>query len=108
MRTFGLSHDDARTTPVSRLRYDACISVSGDVSASEPFELRTLEGGRFAVAMHRGPYENLGETYAQLLDRWLPESGEQPRSAPCMEFYMNDPSTVLPEDLLTELWVPLA
>jgi AraC family transcriptional regulator len=82
---FGLSYDDPAVTEASRLRYDACVSVSDDVEVEPPFALQEVPGGEFAVVLH-----------------------EEPRTDPCMECYLNDPNITPPEDLLTEIWVPLA
>ena len=57
--------------------------------------------------MHVGPYERLSETYAELCGRWVPAQGREIRSAPALEFYLNDPESTEPEELLTEVHVPL-
>jgi effector-binding domain-containing protein len=41
------------------------------------------------------------------LVEWVGTSGRQ-RAGPMREIYLSDPETVAPEDLLTELVVPLA
>jgi len=58
--------------------------------------------------MHHGPYERLGETYAALFGQWLPANGREPGGASCSyEIYLNDPNSTPPEELLTEVCVPL-
>jgi hypothetical protein len=54
-----------------------------------------------------GPYDRLGETYARLCGRWAPRSGYELRSAPCLEEYLNSPECTAPEDLVTDVYVPL-
>lgn len=104
---FGLSHDDPDVTPPDRLRYDACVSVREPVEVAPPFGTIRLLAGEYASAIHTGPYEKLGETYAALFGRWLPESGRTPRSAPCVEIYLDDPRVTQPEERRTEVRVPL-
>ena len=48
-----------------------------------------------------------GKTYAEFLGQWLPQSGRGLRSEPCFEFYLNDPESTDPEDLLTDIHAPL-
>ena len=81
---FGLSYDDPAVTPADKLRYDACVSVQGAVEAEPPFGVHEVSGGEYAIALHEGPYDKLGETYAKLYGRWLPTSGREPRHAPCV------------------------
>jgi len=60
------------------------------------------------IVTHRGPYDTLEETYRRLFREWVPTSGRQLRSFPCFEVYRNDPTTARPEDLVTDIYVPLA
>ena len=43
-----------------------------------------------------------------LYGKWLPQFGEEPRSAPPIELYVNDPRTTPPEQLRTDVRLPLA
>jgi AraC family transcriptional regulator len=57
---------------------------------------------------HPGPYDRRGETYARLCGQWASHSGYELRSAPCLEEYLNGPEWTEPEDLVTDVFVPLA
>jgi len=70
-------------------------------------KVQTINGGDYAVTTHKGPYEKLNETYARLMGQWLPQSGRELRSAPCFELYHNSPDNTAPEDLITDIHVPL-
>jgi len=59
------------------------------------------------VVTHTGPYDTLGQTYAKLFGQWLPRNGRELRSQPSLEFYLNDPESTDPEDLLTDICAPL-
>ncbi len=104
---FGASYDDPEITPADKLRYDACLTVEDGVDGEGEIGVRLIDGGEYAVALHEGPYAELSETYAEIYGRWLPSTGREPGPAPCLEFYLNDPDSTEPEDLLTEVWVPL-
>jgi AraC family transcriptional regulator len=108
MRMIGVVHDAPEITPPEKLRYDAAVAVSRPVEPQGEFGVTELAGGRYAVTMHRGPYENLSQTYRKLFGAWLPDSGHEVRDTPAFEEYLNSPQTAKPEDLLTRIWLPLA
>ncbi len=103
----GVSHDDPAVTPEDKLRYEACITLEREVKPEGEVGVQTLPGGRYAVFTHRGPYDGLNETYRHIYGQWLPESGEQLRDESCFEKYLNDCSNTPPEDLVTEIFIPL-
>jgi AraC family transcriptional regulator len=106
-RSFGIYYDDPSATPVEALRSEACISVPDDWAPSGDLQRREIRGDRYAVALHVGPYAELGRVYTWLYGTWLAQSGEEAADAPCVEEYLNDPRTVPPAELRTEIWLPL-
>ncbi len=104
----GVCHDDPDVTPPERIRYDACISAPDGLEAEGDVGIQEVAGGDYAVTTHHGPYENLAATYAVLCGEWLPSSGRELRSAPSLEFYRNSPQDTKPEDLVTDIYMPLA
>ncbi len=64
-----------------------------------------LPAGREACARHIGPYASLGLAHHDLF-AWARERGEA-ESGPIYEIYVNDPDEVAPEDLVTEVRLPL-
>ena len=59
------------------------------------------------MTTHFGSFETIGDTYARLFGEWLPRSGYEVRSAPCLEIYLTDPENTEPEDYLTDIYMPL-
>ncbi len=55
----------------------------------------------------KGPYSDLPSGYAQLFGQWLPASGEEAADSPAFEVYLNSPMDTAPDDLLTEICLPL-
>ena len=106
-RCFGLSYDDPAVTPPEKLRYDACISVDDSVDPQGDIGIQTIGGGEYAVTTHRGPYENFADTYATLCGQWLPTSGKEIRSDPAIEWYKNSPQDTAPQDLITDIYLPV-
>ncbi len=107
MNMFGLCHDDPEVIPAERLRYDACLAISLQFQASGDIGVQETPGGEYAVATHRGPYEKLSETYGAIMGRWMPANHREPGAGPCIEFYRNNPVDTRPEDLVTDVCVPL-
>ncbi|MFH1419699.1 MAG: AraC family transcriptional regulator, partial [Planctomycetota bacterium] len=103
----GVSHDDPDVTPADKIRYDACMTVGESFQPDGEVGVQEVEGGEYAVMTHHGPYEKLNETYAKLCGQWLPSSGRELRSAPPFELYRNSPRDTAPEDLLTDIHLPL-
>ena len=103
----GVCHDDPEVTAPAKLRYDACVTVDADYRPEGEIGVQTLAGGEYAVTTHQGPYNKVGDTYAALLGQWLPRSGRELASTPCLEVYLNSPENTAPEDLLTDVYAPL-
>lgn len=104
----GVSHDDPQITPPERLRYDACITVNDAVTGEGGIGTQTIGGGDYAVVRHQGPYEDLEQLYARLMGQWLPKSGREfDDTKSCFELYLNHPDATPPEELLTDIHLPL-
>lgn len=103
----GISHDDPNLTESGKLRYDACITVSKEVRPEGEVGVKTIEGGKYAIFMHKGPYSDFEKTYDYIYGIWLSESGEEVRDAPCFEKYLNSPDKTKPEKLKTEIYIPV-
>lgn len=103
----GVCHDDPQVTPPDKIRYDACITVDDSIEGEGEIGTQTLKGGDYAIVTHKGPYSELEKTYAQLMGQWLPQSGRDFKNAPSYEVYLNDPKETPPDELLTEIYLPL-
>jgi AraC family transcriptional regulator len=103
----GVCHDDPAVTPPDKVRYDACVTVPDEFQPQGDIGVQVVPGGQYAVMTHFGPYDKLGESYAQLLGQWLPRSNRHLATTPCFEIYLNSPENTEPEDLITDLYAPL-
>ena len=83
--------------------------IGGSVVPGGPDEqgigIKTVEGVEVASAMHKGPYDQVGTVYQEML-AWLAGKGYQV-AGPAEEVYLNDPSTTAPQELLTEVRLPI-
>jgi AraC family transcriptional regulator len=103
----GICHDDPAVTPPAKVRYDACVTVDQAFVPTGDIGGQTIPGGDYAMTTHFGAYKKMGQTYAKLFGQWLPRSGRELRSSFCFEEYLNAPEDTEPEDLLTDIYVPL-
>ena len=106
-QVLGIFYDDPETTPADKLRSQAALTVGDDVEAEGEVTIGELAGGDYAVVRHKGCYSKLIDTYRWVYGQWLPTSGREPGDVPCFEVYHNDPKEVKPEDLETDVYVPL-
>ena len=106
---FAIYHDAPGSKPDAELRAHVAVIVSAAFPPGVPgLEYFDLAGGRHAVLEHTGPYATLAGAYDWLYGVWLPQSREEPRDAPPIEFYVNDPRTTPPNDLRTDIRLPVA
>lgn len=98
--------DDPEATPADTLRSDAGVTCAEGVPLPAGLQEVRVEGGRFARAVHVGPYEGLGDAW-RALKRSAGAAGQQTRSAPGFEIYRNTPMDTPKAQLRTELYLPI-
>lgn len=115
---YGISYDDPDTTPVEKCRMDVCLTLPEGVDEATPALANLLQttelfcqhvgnGGEYACALIKGPYTLLHSAYRSLFGEWLPQSGREVGDSVAFEAYYSDPTTTPPEELLTEIFLPL-
>jgi AraC family transcriptional regulator len=107
VKAISLCHDSPKSTPADQLRGDACVTIDESFQGDDALKVQTIDGGRYAVAQHVGPYADLPKTWHALANEWMPTSGQTPRNKPSFEIYVNDPSTTPETELLTEIHIPI-
>jgi len=104
----GLYYDDPDTTPPAELRSDAGILVPASLPMPAGLTEQILPAGRYAMTKHTGGYEQLGDTWGRLLGEWLPASGHRLGPTPSFELYRNTPMDTPKDQLVTEIYAPIA
>jgi AraC family transcriptional regulator len=104
----GIGHDDPNTTPQNELRYDACISYDDkSVNPEGEIGVKTIKGGKHLYYLHKGSYDGLKEVYAKMMD-FCVENEMSMADRPPFERYLNrDPRRTKPQNLKTEIFIPL-
>jgi AraC family transcriptional regulator len=110
-RLVGIYYDDPNSVEESKLRSKAAVQLvhDRDVQVVAPVEKFQLRGGEHAMVLHSGPYQGLQQAWMWLYNDGLKQLGRSADfSVPSFEVYLNTPDEVAPEDLKTELYIPLA
>lgn len=92
--------------PAEEFTFLVCMPVAPGAVAGAGVELEELPAVEAATSLYRGPYDGMEPAWRRLME-WVGASGRHP-GGPLREIYLNDPDRVAPQDLLTELVVPLA
>ncbi len=117
----GIFHNDPKVTDAADLLTDVCLVVKKPAVAADGVGVTTIAGGKYAVFIHTGPYNEVQEVYDAIYGEWVPANctcgddcqcppGECKcalRDAPVFEKYVNDPDRVAPEKLKTEIYIPV-
>jgi DNA-binding transcriptional MerR regulator/effector-binding domain-containing protein len=88
--------------------FEACFPVRAS-KAVEGISVRELPGGRCVSLVHRGAYNELGRSYARLL-QYIHDKGHQVQT-PSREIYIKGPGMILkgnPKNYLTEIQIFIA
>ncbi len=84
---------------------EVCVPIGGDFTGDGEVYTRELEGGTMATTIHHGPYDQIAPACHNLTG-WISEHGHV-IAGPPREIYLNDPQTVVPEELFTRVEFPI-
>ena len=100
---------DLELLPLEERRFDAALVIPEQVPRIPLKELHRdqLPGGRFAIFTHKGPYDSLWQTWSRIYRNWYPVSGLTLRDTPPFEIYHNSPMRTPPQELVTDICIPL-
>jgi AraC family transcriptional regulator len=108
-RWMAVYYDDPSAVPEAQLQCRAGLSLPPDAEPPQaPLEPFVLGGCTCAVLRHQGPYATMRAAYQWLYGQWLIQSGHEALDAPVFEQYLNNPRDTAPQDLLTDIFLPLA
>jgi AraC family transcriptional regulator len=107
---FYLSHETTQEESMKADRegtadLEVAVPVAGEVEGTDEITCNRIEGGKMAMVAHKGPHRECGMAFVKL-EEWLEENGKTV-SGPMREVYLNDPSEVGQEELMTEIYAPI-
>ena len=100
-------HDDPKVTPPEKLRTDVCMVLPSFATAKGDIGFKQLAAGRYAIFLYKGPYEHLQAVYDTIYGKYIPEMECSLRDESSAERYLNNPADTAPEELLTEIYIPV-
>lgn len=106
--SFAFGYDDPRVVTPDEFRMDLGVRIPESLTIdSDVIVEKRIPAGRYAVALHKGSREQLGDTVYPMYREWLPQSGEELGDLPCVFSYLNFEHDVAETELLTEVWLLL-
>lgn len=107
LRAVGIYYDDPASVAEEQLRSRAGVIVDNDFIIDAPLQASDIAPGSYAVLRFKGPYADMKAAYEWLYGVWLVQSGKEPGDAPVFEEYLNNPRNTAPNELLTDIYLPL-
>jgi AraC family transcriptional regulator len=104
---FAFAYDDPKTTAPEEFRMDLGIKIPDNLELSNDVVEKFIPPGRYAVTLHKGSRDRIGDTVYYLYREWLLNSGEQLGDFPCIFCYYNFEHEVVETEALTEVWLLL-
>lgn len=105
--SIGIYHDDPKFTDNEKLRADMCLSVPVKMNPTGEIGFKEVEGGKYAVYLYQGSYQELCTVYDTIYGKYIPDGGYKIDIRPGFEVYLNDPINTPEEQLKTEIYVPI-
>jgi AraC family transcriptional regulator len=102
----GICHDDPALVEPDEIRYDACVTIPSGTVPGEGIVLKEIGGIDYGSFLHCGSYDTLSDAYNKIQG----DFALQPRlfaAGPSVEIYVNDPAKTPPDQLVTEVCIPL-
>lgn len=107
--SFAIAYDDPKTVAPDEFRLDLGIKIPENLNFKFEGTIveKYLPAGRYAITMHKGSRDHIGDTVYPLYREWLPNAGEELGDFPCVFCYCNFDHEVAETELLTECWILL-
>ena len=103
---FGLYLNSPDEVKEADLKWVIGFPVQNDAAVKEPLKKGEFKYEKVAYYLYKGPFDKANAAY-ELIFKFIGENGYRP-AGPVMERYLDDPSSTKPEDLRTEIIVPLS
>jgi AraC family transcriptional regulator len=101
----GIYYNNPREVKEEELRWEIGFPVANDADVKAPLNKKEFKSHKAVVYLHTGPYENLDKSYDKVL-KYIEDNGYKV-VWPVYDKYINNPQMVKPEELKTEITVPI-
>lgn len=104
---FSVYYDDGDVVGKENTVSDICFASRKMVAVSGRIAIQNIPGGKCAVYRYKGPYDYLWDVYDTIFRDGVYLGDFKLRDAPVIEKYLNLSDKVKPENLLTEIFIPI-
>lgn len=87
--------------------YVACIPLEEEIVIDDSWVRGTIDGGDALKTIHKGSYLHLGNGWMTAMSFAHMKKIKTLKSPVGYEFYLNDPNETPPDELITEIYLPL-
>lgn len=105
----GVYFNNPVDTPPEELLWEVRCPVGGQVTPipidTQGVGIKKTKALKVATTIHRGPHDKVGETYQTVIS-WITANGYQ-IAGPAEEVYLSPPGATSPEQLVTEVRLPV-
>ncbi len=101
----GIYLNNPAETKAQDLKWRLGLGVDPGTEVSSPLKKSVFEEQEVIFILRKGPYDTVGECY-ELLHKTISEKGYQ-INGPAFERYLSDPSSTAPQEILTEIFIPV-
>lgn len=99
--------DDPDLVATDQLRSAACSPCADDALLPDGTTELRRPAGMYAKLEYTGPYADMKDAYRWLYGVWLPSSGYEISERPGFEAYLNSPVDTKPQDLRSDIFLPV-
>jgi effector-binding domain-containing protein len=103
---FGLYFNSPAEVKEADLKWSIGFPIQNDATVKEPLKKAEFKYEKVAYYLYKGPVEKVGDVYPVVFKQ-IAEKGYA-AAGPVMENYLDDPNNTKPEDLRTEIIIPVA
>lgn len=100
-----LYYNSPQNAKEDELKWAFGFVIPAETPVKEPLKKMEFKKHKAVVYLHEGPYGNLGKSH-ELVQAFIYEKGYK-IAWPLYDKYLNNPQTTKPEDLKTEIVVPI-
>lgn len=101
--------DDDEITENVHCRYSVSLVWNKPITF-EPdglFKVKQHKRQKYAKFIHKGSHESSVDTYNHIYANWMLDVGLEFEDLPNLEFFLNDDGDTPPDELLTEIYIPI-
>lgn len=106
---YGITYDDPEVTDDTKLRYDVCIKDTKKIELckKDGIHKKTIDGGKYAVFLHKEIFDYIFETYNSIFGKWLYDNNINLRYVPVLQKIITDKNNPSLDDFIIELYIPI-